>query len=129
MWVNGINLDPAVCVQQAEGWSVVALTPSGGGNGVEVTMDITAPLFTSATGTDMQSFVDNLVETVGYPWFKIGSVFAVNLHWASQIVDDGELQFGGLAGSVSSGGYAPYADGAAALAAIAAITGNVTVTS
>jgi hypothetical protein len=139
MWVNGVNFDlmATVCAQYAspvyslEAFSALAT------NGVQTGY---TGSFTDTTA--MQTFIDNLVAALGFPWVAVGTVsdaggdwgiVAVNLRWAREVVDSsGNLTFE-LPDASGSGsdtlGYAPYASASAAVAAIQILTGNVAVTS
>lgn len=89
---------------------------------------------TYTTKAAAQAAVDAFVASAGYPWVAVGSVpnpvsmgvyiVAVNLANVTNIGDDTGT---GLVfnGSVTSGGYAPWADGPTAIGALTALTGTV----
>lgn len=87
---------------------------------------------TYTTQAAAQAAVDAFVAKTGYPWVAVGSVpspvsnglvlVAINLANVAQMADDtgNGIAFNG----VTSAGYAPWADGPTALAAIQALTGT-----
>jgi hypothetical protein len=90
---------------------------------------------TFTTQPAAQAAVEALVAEMGYPWVAIGTVpapvsngqvlVAINLANVAQMEDDTGNGISFNQGAVVSGGYAPWADGPTALAALQALTGSV----
>jgi len=133
-----INLDHAAALAaysaSSSNFTIAARPRAGSGmhaGGTDADVSVGTTFTTKAAA---QAAVHAIVTALGYPWTAVGSVpdpvsngqviVAVNMANVVQMINNVGVgvAFGGIG---TSGGYAPWADGPAAIAALQALAGLV----